>query len=144
MPEPRKRDPNQPTPKDPPRSSFGAKVLKLLVFFVFLLAVGTMTVYSRQIGVWPWAWTQDNWKGYLTFSKEKAQDVQEKVENIDWTNLKTKATAETKLLWTEAPRVKDRIEEKLGMKNAAAPDANQGKTGDPAAAPTPGEVTPEH
>src|SRR5579872_2209086 len=124
--QPKKRDPNQPLPKDgPKKSSFGVRLLKMLILGVVLLAVGTMTAYSREISTWPWNWNQADWQGYLFFMKLKAQDVQDRVEAIDWDHVKTKVTDTTKKLWGEAPGALDKIERKLGIKKEtpAAPGA---------------------
>jgi hypothetical protein len=140
------RDPNQPFPKDEKKSSFGGKVLKFLVFVAFLLVLATMITYSLQIKAWPWEWTPEQWQGYLSFSKEKAQNVEDKVTNYDWNNLKTKVTGKTKELWTEAPGVLEKIEEKLGMKNSGgtpAKPADGQPAAQPGAPPAPTNVTPE-
>jgi|SRR5579872_4771043 len=135
----KKRDPNQPLSKDgPKKASFGVRLLKMLVLGVFLLVVGTMTAYSREIGTWPWSWQQNDWQGYLFFVKLKAQDVQDRVEAIDWDHVKTTVTGKTKQLWSDAPGVVEKIERKLGVKKDAP-----AQPGAPPQTP-PGELGPEH
>ena len=138
------RDPNQPFPKEK-KASFGAKVLKFLVFVAFLLVLATMITYSLQIKAWPWEWTPEQWQGYLSFSKEKAQNVEDKVTSYDWDNVKTKVTGKTKELWTEAPGVLEKIEEKLGMKSGGPtkPAPTQpGAPAQPGAPPPPPPAPP--
>jgi hypothetical protein len=129
----KKRDPNQPTPK--PKSSLKAKLAKLLLVVALFAVTATMVAYSLRIQVWPWAWNQDQWKGYLTFSQEKAKAAGDEIAAIDW----SKFTDKTKQLWNKAPDVAKDIEEKLsGSKKTEA--ATKPADGTPA----PGEIGPEH
>jgi hypothetical protein len=122
------RDKNQPFPKDEPRGTFKGLLAKLLLFAVLFLVTASMVAYSLRIQVWPWAWTSENWKGYLTFSQEKAKAAGDEIAAYDWANLKTKITDKTKSLWNDAPEVGKRIEEKLGGARSSTP----AKPGEPA------------
>lgn len=130
------RDPNQPTPKDGPKKApFGVRVLKFLFFVVFLLVLATMITYSLKIQTWPWAWTNEQWKGYFTFSQEKAEQAKDEVASYDWGNLKTKITGKTQELWNDAPEVKKRIQDKLSGKPTTP------QPGQPAPPAKPGDAT---
>lgn len=134
------RDKNQPLSKEPKKGSLGATLAKLLVFLVLILVAGTMAAYSSSIGRAPWAWQGDDWKGYLTFSREKAENVRDQIENVDWAHTKTKVTDKTKELWEGANDLAKRIEEKLGGAKSASTRPAPGTTG---AAPTnPADLPP--
>lgn len=143
-----KRDPNQPLPKEPPKSSFGAKLGKLLLLVVLFLATAAFVAYSLRIERGPWAWSGDDWKGFLTFSQEKAKAAGDEIASYDWANLKTKVTDRTKQLWSDAPEVGRRIEEKLGGKTSATPTGTPAQPGDKTSASVPSapadSVSPEH
>jgi hypothetical protein len=145
MPDPKPpRDKNQPLPKDPPRSSAGATLVKLVLVVALFVGVASVGLYSKEIGTPPWAWTQENLQGYALFMQGKATEAKARVEEIDWANAKTRFTDETKKLWGEAGDVAKRIEEKLGARKAApAPGtAPAGATPDKNA-PAPDTLSPE-
>lgn len=151
MPDPKNkttRDKNQPTAKDAPKGTFKGLLGKLLVFVVLFLITASMVAYSLRLGTGPWAWTGENWQGYLTFSQEKAKAAGDEIAAYDWANLKTKITDKTKQLWNDAPEVSKRIEEKLGgQKSSTGAPATGGKPGDPASTAVPpqgGDVSASH
>jgi hypothetical protein len=135
------RNPNQPLEK-PEETNLAATLAKLITFLLVLLAGGAMVVYSLQIQVWPWAWTNDNWHGFLTFSGERVQNVQDKINSYDWYHLKTRITEKTQQLWNDAPGIGRQIEEKLANLNGGSgQNSGQGQGGSP---PSSSGSTPEH
>ncbi|MBI3723127.1 hypothetical protein HY251_04110 [bacterium] len=106
---------NEPTPK--PKAGVGARLGRMLLVFVVLVAAGALGAYSVKLGSPPWKWSNDDWASFLQFSKEKASTAKERISDA------------TKELIDKAPGIIRRIEEKIGAKppstanNAAPPDS---------------------
>lgn len=136
-----KRDPNQPLEKPKKRRFL---LVKLAVAGLMILNTTWMSLYSFDIGRGPWAWSREDWTGFVTFSKQQASDASEavraQVAEIDW-----------KELWDRATALEDQLEEKLAelrgkrqQPNATAPAGAtatearpEGEEAAPAAIPAP-------
>lgn len=111
-------------PPKPAGRGFGRTLLEVLIAFVFIVVAGSVVSYSVRVGRPPWSWSGDDWQGYLSFSQEKVEKARARVEQVDWANVKTRITENTKSLWDGAPDVLQKLEERLGIakKPAGSPD----------------------
>jgi len=128
---PKKRDPNQPTPK--PKKKKSGLIMKVLLSGTIGLVSVWMALYSMQLGKAPTSWSNDEWSGFLTFSKQQIEDAKSKVEKVDWEALKGKVTAKTKELWSKTPELEASLEKTLarlrGDKPAKTGERVDSKTG---------------
>lgn len=127
---PKKRDPNQPTPKPKPKK--GGLIAKALLSGAIGLCSVWMALYSMQLGKAPTSWDKAEWQGFLTFSKQQIQEAKAKVENVDWEALKDKVTAKTKELWSKTPELEASLDKTLARirgGKSTSPDRVDSKTG---------------
>jgi hypothetical protein len=122
-------------PKERPPASFAAKLAQVVVAFIVILILGSIVAYALRLGRGPWDWTSQDWQNYLTFSRDRVQNATERVEQFDWATAKTRITDQTKALWSEAPEVARRLEERLGLVKP-----QPGPSGAPSPAPADGSA----
>tara|TARA_R110002072_G_scaffold143944_1_gene290030 strand:- start:40 stop:735 length:696 start_codon:yes stop_codon:yes gene_type:complete len=141
---PKKRDPNQPTPK--PKKKKSGLIMKALLSGTIGLVSVWMALYSMQIGKAPTSWSNDEWSGFLTFSKQQVEEAKSKVEKVDWEALKGKVTAKTKELWSKTPELEASLEKTLARLRGDTPaktgervDSKTGAMKTPAAAIEPSD-----
>lgn len=134
----KKRDPNQPVPK--PKKKKSSLILKVLASGVIGILLVWMSLFSIEVGKVPTSWDGDDWSAFLSFSRKQLEEAKEKVEQVDWQELRDKVTAKTKELWEKAPDLEANLEKALaelrGEKPGARVDEKTGATPAAAIAPT--------
>lgn len=142
-PQRKRRDPNQPLPKPHKRKGV---LLKLLVGGATAVLLLWVSLYSAQLGRAPWAWSGEDFAGFLTFSRAQVDEARKQVEAVDWEALASKITERTRELWDKVPDLEARLEAKLaelrgqGQGGGAAPTPAEGEASPPPTAVAPGSA----
>ncbi|MBL4845418.1 MAG: hypothetical protein JKY65_07830 [Planctomycetes bacterium] len=106
-----KKKSDQPTPK--PKKKKGGLIMRVIVSGAIGLIGVWMALYSMQLGKSPHTWDKDEWKGFLSFSKQQVEEAKAKVEKVDWDALKDKITAKTRELWAKTPELEKSLDRTL-------------------------------
>jgi hypothetical protein len=126
----------------PARSSLGARVVKLVASALVCLIIVWGGLYSVQVGRGPWAWSGDDWGGFVTFSRAQVAEAQAQVESVDWASLGDKITEKTRGLWDAMPVWENKLEQKLAQLRGQRTSQPVNAEGQPNAAPTATSTAP--
>jgi len=125
-------------------------VLKVLVVGVLAVLGTWLGLYSFQLGRGPWAWSGEDWGGFVTFSQEQvseaASSASEAIERVDWEAIKDSITEHTKELYGKATGWDEKLDERLAkLKQVEGEEGGEtGANGEPVAAAEPAEPLPQY
>ncbi len=98
---------------EPAKAGLLTRLVSIIVVVAILLVVGSMFLYSKEAGRYPWQWQGSDWAAWVSFSKkvgkkvgqdvvqktkevgkavaEKSKDFVEGLGEVDWGNLTDQA-----------------------------------------------------